>query len=119
MSNRNVVSMLNRRGQVATLRKPTYGGYDPTTGTQSSASNTDYTVKCYFAEYKSSEINNDSILMGDRKVLVSPVQTDGSATPAPDTEDLLIGVGAPAIVKGVQRIYNGDTVVAYICQVRS
>lgn len=119
MSNRNVVSMLNRRGQKATLRKPTYGSYNPETGTQQGNSFQNYTVNCYFAEYKSSEVNNDSILMGDRKVLVSPILTNGDTTPEPDTEDIFIGVGDQAIVKDVQRIYNGSTVVAYLCQVRS
>lgn len=72
----------------------------------------------YFGDYMLSEIDNDSVVMGDRKVLVSPFDTSGDATPEPDEDDIIIGVGDRVVVKSVQKIYNADTLVCYICQVR-
>jgi hypothetical protein len=114
----NVQSLVNRRGQTATLRKKSSGTYDPTTGSLGSVTNTDYTIKAYFAEYSLSEINNDSILMGDRKVLIAPKDTSGNLVPEPDHEDQILGVGDTVVIKRVQSIYNSDTLVCYICQVR-
>lgn len=101
-----------------TLRKLAFGSYDPATGTQSSSTPTDYTFKGYAAEYLLSEINNDSILMGDREVLLPALDTSGDALPEPDSEDIILGLGDQVVVKSVQRIYNKSSIVAYLCQVR-
>jgi len=118
MTTRNVLSLVNRRGQEVTLRKPNYGAYNPETGTTQGNSFQNYTVKAYFAEYMLSEIDNDSILMGDRKCLFPAEDTSGDSLPEPDAEDIVIGAGDRVVVKSVQKIYNGSQVVAYICQVR-
>jgi len=60
-------TLVNQFGQEVTLRKPNYGSYNPSTGTTQGNSYQNYTVKAYMAEYSLSEVNNDSILMGDRK----------------------------------------------------
>jgi len=111
-------TMVNQFGQEVTLRKPAYGSYDPTTGTVGSTTNTDYTAKCYMAEYQLSEVNNDSILMGDRKALLPAEDTSGDVLPEPDSEDFIIGFGDTVKVVSIQKIYHADTLVCYICQVR-
>jgi len=111
-------TLITQFGQEVTLRKPLYGSYDPTTGTVGSTTNTDYTVKCYMAEFNLSEVNNDSILMGDRKALMPAVDTSGSTLPEPDAEDFVIGFGDTVKVVSTQKIYHADTLVCYICQVR-
>jgi len=111
-------TLISQFGQEVTLRKPLYGSYDPTTGTVASTTNTDYAVKCYMAEFGLSEVNNDSILMGDRKALLPAVDTSGVALPEPDAEDFVIGFGDTVKVVSTQKIYHADTLVCYICQVR-
>lgn len=114
---RNVQSLLDRRGQNATLRKIAYGAYDPETGSVTGTP-TDYTVKCYFADYDLSEINNDSIVMGDRKAVFPARDTSGDPIPEPSAEDKILSVGDTVVIKAVSKIYNGTTVVCYMCQVR-
>jgi hypothetical protein len=114
----NLQTLLERRGKTATLRKKSSGTYDPSTGALGSVADTDVTVKMYFADYGLSETNNDSILMGDRKVLIAPRDTSGTATPEPDNEDQILSVGDAVVIKSIQKIYNSDVLVCYICQVR-
>lgn len=111
-------TLISQFGQQITLRKPSYGAYDPNTGTVGSTTNTDYTVKCYMSDFNLSEVNNDSILMGDRKALLPVIDISGSAIPEPDAEDFLIGFGDTVKVVSTQSIYHADTLVCYICQVR-
>jgi len=111
-------TLISQFGQESTLRKPLYGSYDPATGTVGSTTNTDYTVKCYMSDFNLSEINNDSILMGDRKALLPAVDTSGVALPEPDAEDFIIGFGDTVKVVSTQKIYHADTLTCYTCQVR-
>jgi len=111
-------TLVNQFGQEVTLRKPNYGSYDPSTGTVASTTNTDYTVKAYMAEYSLSEVNNDSILMGDRKALLPARDTSNATIPEPDAEDQIIGFGDTVKIVSIQSIYHADTLACYICQVR-
>jgi len=114
----NVLFLLNRYGTEVTLSKPTFGSYDPTTGTVSSTTTDTYTVQCYMADYNLSEINNDSVVMGDRKAYFPPNDTSGVAIPKPDVEDTIDGLGDKVKIVRVQELYSADTLVCYICQVR-
>lgn len=118
MLSRNLKFLVSRRGQEATLVKLAFGAYDPSTGTNSSATETEYTIKAYFGDYTLQELNNDALSLGDRRVLISPEDTSGSTIPEPDSEDVIRGVGDEVIIKNVQKIYNADTLVCYICMVR-
>lgn len=118
MLSRNLQNLVNRRGQTATLRKKSSGTYNPATGSLGSVTNTDYTVKCYFSDYNLSEINSESVLMGDRQVVFPAKDTSGVAIPEPDNEDQIRTVGDTVVIKSVQKVYNKDTLVCYICQVR-
>ena len=113
-----LLTVVNRYGTEVTLTKPTYGAYDPATGTIGAGTSTNYTVKCYFADYNLTEINNDSVVMGDRKALLPYLDTSGDPLPEPDAEDTISGQGDPVKIVGVQKIYSGDSLTCYICQVR-
>ena len=102
----------------ATLTKPTYGAYDPATGLLGAGTSVSYTVKAYFADYNLSELGNDSIVMGDRKVVFPNVDTSGTTLPEPDEEDLISGVGDSVKIVSVRKLYSGSSLVCYICQVR-
>lgn len=110
--------LVNQFGQEVTLRKPAYGAYDPATGSVGTGTSTDYTVKCYMAEFDLSEVNNDNVVRGDRKALLPARDTSGTLIPEPDAEDSIVGFGDTVKVIAVQTIYHGDYVACYICQVR-
>ena len=113
-----MITMVSRYGTAVTLTKPTYGAYDPASGNLGAGTSTNYTVKCYFADYNLTELANDSVVMGDRKALFPSVDTSGVALPEPDEEDTITGQGDPVKIVGVRKIYSGDSLVCYICQVR-
>lgn len=117
MSNR-LLTMVNRYGKQVTLTKNSYAAYNPATGSVGTNTAVNYTVKAYFAEYDLSEINNDSIVVGDRKVLLPYVDTSGVALPEPDMDDIISGQGDTVKIVTVAKIYSGDTLSCYICQVR-
>ena len=73
----SLLTLINRYGRVTTLQKNSYAAYDPATGSVGTNPSPNYTVKAYFAEYDLSEINNDSVVMGDRKVAFPSVDTSG------------------------------------------
>lgn len=114
----NMRFLLSRRGRLATLTQPNYGSYDTTTGSVASGTPDTYTVKCYFAEFSLGEDNTDNIALGTRMVAVSPVDTSGVSVPTPTVEDTISGVGDTVRVVKTQEIFNGDTLVCYICHVK-
>jgi hypothetical protein len=114
----NLQNLISRRGQPATLRYKSSGTYNPATGSLDSVTDTDVSIKAYFADYSLSEINNDSILMGDRRVAIPARDTSGNSITEPDNEDQILTVGDTVVIKSVQKIYNSSTLVCYICQVR-
>ena len=117
MSN-SLLTLVNRFGRTATLQKNSYAAYDPATGSVGTNTSTNYTVKAYFAEYELSEINNDSVVMGDRKAVFPSVDTSGVTLPEPDADDIVVGVGDKVKIVSVSKSYSADTLTCYICQVR-
>lgn len=117
MSNR-LLTLVNKYGKQVTLTKNSYGAYSPATASVGTNTAATYTVKTYFAEYDLSEINNDSIVMGDRQALIPRVDTSGVAIPEPDMDDIISGQGDTVKIVSVAKIFSGDTLTCYICQVR-
>jgi len=117
MSNR-LLTLVNKFGSDVTLTKNSYAAYNPATGSTGTNSATNYTVKAYFAEYNLSEMGNDNIVMGDRKVLIPYLDTSGVVVPEPDADDVIVGRGDTVKVVGVSKIYSGNSLVCYTCQVR-
>ena len=103
MSN-SLMTLVNRFGRITTLQKNSYAAYDPATGSVGTNTSADYTVKAYFSEYNLSELNNDSVVMGDRKVVFSSVDTSGVTLPEPDADDIVVGVGDKVKIVSVSKI---------------
>jgi len=118
LTSNRLKAMIDRYGVEVTLVKPAYGAYNPATGTVSSTTNTNYTTKCYFADYNLNELGNDSIVMGDRKAVFSYLDTSGNTLPEPDAEDSITGFGDAVKIVSVRKLYSGSSLVCYICQVR-
>lgn len=115
---REVERLLNSHGQNATL---TYGAteatYNPATGKMEGGTTSSKTVLCYFFNYSLDEMNGNQITLGDRKVLVSTVDTSGDPIPEPKSTDTFNGVGDKVSISRVEKIYSKDQVMCYICHV--
>lgn len=117
MSNR-LLTLVNKFGSDVTLTKNSYAAYNPATGSTGTNTTTNYTVKAYFAEYNLSEMGNDNLVMGDRKVLIPYLDTSGVVVPEPDADDIIVGRGDTVKIVSVSKIYSGNSLVCYTCQVR-
>lgn len=113
----SMLYLLEMMGQQMTLKDVTQGSYDPSTGSYSNTS-TDITLSGYVADYSLSEINNESIVIGDRKVILATVDTSGASIPTPKVGDKVTGVAKEVKIVSVRTIYEGTAPAVYICQVR-
>lgn len=111
-----ITHMLKTQGQTSTLTKVSSGSYDPATGTNSGGAQEVYNTKAYFAQFSLTEDSN--VVSGSRSVLVGTVDTSGVVLPEPETSDKLTGVsGDTSVISNVQKIFSGDTIVCYLCEV--
>ena len=109
--------MIREHGLALTLRKRAAGAYNATTGTVTTT-NTDYALRGYFYDYTPDMIDGNSILRGDRRVVLDSKLTNGSATPEPDATDQIIGLGDTVNIVKVMEIKSGSGTMCYLLQVR-
>lgn len=109
--------MIREHGIALTLRKRAAGAYNVATGTVTTT-NTDYAVRGYFYDYTPDMIDGNSILRGDRRVVLDNKLTNGSATPEPDATDQVIGLGDTVNIVKVMEIKSGSGTMCYLLQVR-
>ena len=109
--------MIKEHGIALTLRKRAAGAYNVATGTVTTT-NTDYAVRGYFYDYTPDMIDGNSILRGDRRVVLDNKLTNGSATPEPDATDQVIGLGDTVNIVKVMEIKSGSGTMCYLLQVR-
>lgn len=109
--------MIKEHGIALTLRKRAADAYDNDLGTVTTT-NTDYAVRGYFYDYTPDMIDGNSILRGDRRVVLDSVLTNGSATPEPDATDQIIGLGDTVNIVKVMEIKSGSATMCYQLQVR-
>lgn len=81
---------LRRKGGIVTLRREVPGGYDPGTGGPGPGTTTDHLGTGVRLAYEAENIDGTLIQRGDQKLLLSPLQRDGTAMPAPTTADLVL-----------------------------
>jgi hypothetical protein len=109
--------LIKEHGIALTLRKRAAGAYSDATGTVTTT-NTDYAVRGYFYDYTPDMIDSNSILRGDRRVVLDSKLTSGSATPEPDATDQIIGLGDTVNIVKVMEIKSGSATMCYQLQVR-
>jgi hypothetical protein len=109
--------MIREHGIALTLRKRAAGAYNVTLGTVTQT-NTDYALQGYFYDYTPDMIDGNSILRGDRRVVLDNKLTNGSATPEPDATDQIIGLGDTVNIVKVMEIKSGSGTMCYLLQVR-
>ena len=109
--------LIKEHGISLTLRKRTASAYNTTTGTVTQT-NTDYTVRGYSYDYTSDMVDGQSILRGDRRVVLDCKLTNGSATPEPDATDQIIGLSDTVNIVKVMEIKSSTNTMCYLLQVR-
>ena len=109
--------MIKEHGIALTLRKRAASAYDNDLGTVTTT-NTDYAVRGYFYDYTPDMVDGNSILRGDRRVVLDNKLVDGTATPEPDATDQIIGLGDTVNIIKVMEIKSGANTMCYLLQVR-
>ena len=129
--------MINEHGIILMLRKKTFGSYNAATGTMS-YTDSDYAVKGYFYDYTPDMIDGNSILHGDRRLVLdsslvssSEITTQfdeiitaetlaalGTETFLPAVSDQIIGMGDIVNIVKVMEIKSSNRTMCYLLQVR-
>ena len=109
--------LIKEHGISLTLRKRAASAYDSDTGSVTQT-NTDYTVRGYFYDYTPDMVDGNSILRGDRRVVLDSNQVSGVATPQPDATDQIIGLGDTVDIVKVMEIKSGSAAMCHLLQVR-
>lgn len=96
------------------------GTYDPTTGKVTSAAPATQAVMGVEEAYSAFHVNGTSILAGDKKLHVSPVAIDGTATRKPAVDDTVTFADASVwLVKKADPIAPAGTPVLFTLQLRA
>jgi hypothetical protein len=113
----DVDELLAEFGQSVTLTTRTGGTYNTATGTNTPTTATQ-TVTGVVLEWNQRNIDGSLVLVGDKRLLLSPVTTAGAALTAPAANDTVtIGSAVYTIVRVVP-LNPAGTVVMYECNIR-
>jgi len=110
--------LLDNHGKACVLVDKTLGTYSVSTGGLTGGSVTSSTALMHFSDYNDRDFDGAGVVLGDRKVLIPIVATNGAAMPQPNVGDEITGDGDAVSIVRVQRIMSGVSAVCYICQVR-
>lgn len=113
----DLLRLINEHGKNLTFTTKGSMTYSPVTG-GTTGTDTTKIVKGYFYNYSASDITGTSIVIGDRRLVISTVDTSGATVTAPKKGDTFAGEGDTMVVVSVERIMSGDNPVCYICQTR-
>jgi len=107
-------TVLAKFGTDVTFTSQATGGYDPATGTVSTASPaTSYTVKGRLDEYLARELN-DTIKVGDRRLTIAAADVDAQ----PDVDDAVTVAGLAYDIVRVENVMGTDENAYYVLQLR-
>ena len=113
----DLLRLINEHGKNLTFTTKGSMTYNPVTG-GTTGTDTTKTVRGYFYNYSASDITGTSIVIGDRRLVISTVDTSGATLTAPKKGDTFAGEGDTMVVVSVERIMSGNNPVCYICQTR-
>lgn len=109
----DVLKLVEEHGEDLTLRKKSYGAYDPQTSSTASTTTTDYSIVGYFYTYNLGVFDPENFDRGNRKCVIAAL---GLST-SPDTEDEIVGNGNTVHITNVLTMYSGGQALCYICDV--
>lgn len=101
--------LLSHHGKPVTISYKTFTAYDPATGLVTSTGS-DIQSTGFIYSFDKEEIDGTSVLMSDRKCLLS-----GSLSQSPEPNDTINGL----TIISVSQIESGGDVMCYMCQLRS
>jgi hypothetical protein len=110
----DLLKLVEEHGETLTLRKQSYGAYDPTTSMISGTTTDDYSVTAYFYNYNLGVMDPEQNVKGNRKCLISSL---GLAA-TPDVEDEIIGNANKVVITNVLTMFSAGQAICYICDVR-
>lgn len=102
--------LIAKFGQTLTLTKTADGTYDPALGTFTTTDSTS-SFSGYFYNHK--DVDTDQTVFGNRKLIIS----SKGLTATPSVGDKVSGLGEEVTIQVVRKIYDGDSVILYICGV--
>jgi len=110
--------LLKGKGQTVTLTKETAGAYDPATGTATVTTSAQTAYGAVF-EYGNQNIDGTLIKEGDKQLLLSAFQTDGTALTAPVVNDTVTIGGVIYTITRIKPLAPAGTTVIYDCNIRA
>lgn len=115
--NSSIRYFIKDHGSLITLKKRVKGSYNTTTGSVSYTS-TDY--KVYGFSYKNSPttLQDNSVVVATRKVILSNLQKNGLTLPEPKTDDQVVINGSTFDIIKVMVVKSADKVVCYTLDVK-
>lgn len=111
--------LLKDKGQAVTIKTATLGTYDPTTGTVASTTSTQYGYGA-IVDWDSRHIDGNLILVTDKRLLLSPLNTAGVALTVPKLGDTITDAAGIiyTITAPFKPLSPGGTIVLFDCNLR-
>lgn len=113
-----IYGLLQATGRRYTLLKRTTGAYNTADGS-SAVTSASYEFTGKLTNYKSTEVDGVNVIRGDRRLYVSAL----NFSVEPEVNDEVDGISTSdneyARIIQVQKIEERETVICYICQVRT
>jgi hypothetical protein len=113
MQAQNLLRLVQRHGSTLTLHKVTEGTYDPSTGSLTGGSTTDYEITGYMYDAILGQDAEDSIRRGTKKVVIPAL----GLTVDPDDGDSISGLGDKVYITRVTTHFSAGLAILYTCEV--
>jgi len=109
--------LLKGKGQKVTLTRQVSGAYDPVTG-QATVTTTIQAGTGVIFDYADKNIDGVLILSGDKQLLLSAVNSTGTALTAPLVNDTVTAGGMVRTITRIKALSPAGTTVLFDCNLR-
>jgi len=113
--------LLLGKGQSITISHTTEGTYDPATGGITGATTSTQTGTGAVMDWDARQVDGTLIKIGDKKLLLSPLNTSGAALTAPVLGDTVTDAAGTVytLVAPLNTLSPAGTAVLYTCNMRA
>jgi hypothetical protein len=109
--------MLQGKGQAVTITRQVSGAYDPATGTATVTTTVQNGYGAIF-DYSDKNVDGVLILSGDKQLLLSAVNSTGTALTAPEVNDTVTAGGMVRTITRIKALSPAGTTVMFDCNLR-